>query len=664
MSGWIANQDQQLSWPHFKSVPIFDGVCFESSRHLSPDTLPFSTFTFSSNSCKLGLPQIRTMLEEKIATASTLPENISRGALPIKPGQDNPLRDISHDDSSRSASDDPTSSSSESKPPRGARFWIIIAGLIFSVIISSLDGSALSTALPTIVSELDIGPDYVWTTNIYFLTQTIVQPLLGQLSDLFGRRWILISSICMFMLGSGLLGGASSGTMFIVGRGVQGLGAGGINMMTDMIVCDLVPLRDRSAFMGLIFGVGAGTASVMGPLIAGALTDAGAWRWLFYLNLPLGAISVGVMVIWLRVGHRHKGSGASWRLKQVDWAGTLILTGSVVAILYSLANGDAVKPWSDGAIIAGLASGFVGLILFVLWQAAPQCRNPLMPLRLFRNRTSAAGLFLSVTNSIMIFWAVYMFPVYLQAVLGAGPRQSGIWLLPLILGFPVGSVISGVATQKLGRYKPLHVVGFSLSAISFGLCSILDKNTHMAVWVVFQLILSLGISLPVACLLPCVQAPLSDDDTATSTGTWAFLRSFGSIWGFAIPAAVFNDRFAKLDYIIEDEATRQALSGGKAYAHAAASPLADLSSTSLVQNQVLQVYTMSLQRVWQIGVIFAGISVLVSLTERELPMREALKTDFGLKAESNSEKGENNTKDGPEKRQQRQGSKSHSNEAL
>lgn len=511
--------------------------------------------------------------------------------------------------------------------PRDARFWTIMAGLILAVIVSSLDGSALSTALPTIVAEFDLGPDYVWVVNIFFLTQTVVQPFFGQLSDLWGRRWVFICSVAVFVLGSGLIGGASSGAMLIGARGVQGVGAGGINMMADMIVCDLVPLRDRSAFMGLIFGLGAGVAAVIGPLIAGALTTAGAWRWLFWLNLPVGAISIGVMFVWLRVSHRRQGSTV-WRLRRIDWVGTAILSGSTVAILYSLAYGDAVKPWSDGAVIAGLAAGHAGLLLFALWEGTPWCRNPLMPLRLFRNRTSAAALFLTVTNALLIFWAVYMFPVYFQAVLGANPRDSGIWLLPLIVAFPVGTVISGGVTAKLGRYKPLHVVGFALCALTWGLCSILDENTHKAVWVIFELIMALGISLPIACLLPCVQAPLSDEDTAASTATWAFLRSFGSIWGVAIPAAIFNDRFAQVEYLIEDEATRAALSGGRAYAQASASFTDVLTGSTRVQ--VVQVYNMSLQRVWQIGVVFAGVSVLVALVEKEMPMREELETSFGL----------------------------------
>lgn len=169
----------------------------------------------------------------------------------------------------------------------------------------------------------------------------------------------------------------------------------------------------------------------------------------------------------------------------------------------------------------------------------------------------------------------------------------------------------------------------------FGLCSILNDKTHMAVWIVLQLILALGMSLPIACLLPSVQAPLSDQDTATSTAAWAFLRSFGSIWGVAIPAAISSERFGQLLWMVEDEQTRQALSGGMAYAHASPSTSPGTGTASGRQlDDVIQVYSMTLQRVWQIGVVFAGVSVIVALAERELPMRETLETDFGLQVEA------------------------------
>lgn len=509
---------------------------------------------------------------------------------------------------------------------RGPRFWLIMAGLIMAALISALDGSVVSTALPSIVHEFSLGPDYVWVIDIYFLTTAAFQPLFGQLSDLWGRRWIFIATVALFVLGSGLIGGATSGEMLIAARGVQGVGAGGINMLVDLIVCDLVPLRDRGTYMGLIFGV-AVTASALGPLIAGALTDAGAWRWIFYMNIPLGGVCIAITVAWLRVSHRKEGT-FSQRLRRVDWIGTLLIIASTVSVLWALAYGGSTKSWSDGSIVAALVCGLVGLGLFFVWQAAPQCKYPLAPPHLFRHRTSQVAFFLTFTNAIMIFWVVFIYPVYFQAVLSAKPKQSGIWLLPFVLVFPFAAAISGNLMAKFGRYKPLHVVGFALCIIGCGMSSILTDKSHKALWVVFQILLAIGIAVPISCLLPAVQAPLADTDTATSTGTWAFIRSFGSIFGVSIPAAIFNDRFAQLLYTVDDPAARAALSGGKAYEEASAS----LSSqfTGEVHSQVIHVYNMGLKRVWQIGIVFSAVSLVVALLEKEVPMRKDLNTDFGL----------------------------------
>ncbi|KAI1076750.1 major facilitator superfamily domain-containing protein [Whalleya microplaca] len=511
----------------------------------------------------------------------------------------------------------------------GLQFWLIVVAIILSAIVSALDGSAVSTALPTIVAELELGPNYVWTVNIYFLTTAAFQPLLGQLSDLWGRRWVFISTVAIFVLGSGLCGGASTAAMFIAARGVQGVGAGGINMMVDLIICDLVPLRDRGKYMGIIFGV-ATIFAALGPLFGGALTGAGAWRWIFWLNLPLGGLCIGILLIWLRLSHRREGSFLH-RIRRVDWIGTGIIVGSTVSILWALAYGGSLKPWSDSGVIAALVVGHAGLGLFIVWEATPWSKEPLIPLRLFANRTSAAAFFLTFTNCLFAIWVVYMLPVYFQAVLGSDPLHSGIRLLPYVCAFPFAAAISGNVMAKIGRYRPIHLVGFAMCTLACGLSSILDENSHDALWAVFEIFFAVGIGAPITCLLPAVQAKLSDKDTASSTAAWAFIRSLGTIWGISIPAAIFNDRFEQLRYLIEDEQTRNMLGGGQAYAQAASSFTNTL--TGITRDQVIQVYSMSLQRVWQLSIIFAGISFLVVFLEREVVMRKELETDFGLEKE-------------------------------
>jgi MFS family permease len=516
----------------------------------------------------------------------------------------------------------------------GFRFYMALAGLLLAALLTCLDGGTISTALPTIGAELSLGADYVWVANAYFLTMAAFQPLCGQLADLWGRRVVFLATVAVFVLGSGVIGGAQSGAALIAGRAVQGLGAGGINVLVDLVVCDLVPLRERGKYMGMVFGIGT-TVSALGPFVAGALTQAGpgAWRWIFWMNLPIGAACMVIMILWLRVGRppRQEGDGVLGlgRLRRVDWVGTGIVVASTVAVLYGLAYGGAVRPWSDGGVIASLVAGLAGLVLFLVWEGTPWCTHPLAPLRLFSNRTSAVAMFLTLTNALIIFWVVFMFPVYFQAVLGASPQTSGLWLLPFAFTFPAGAALSGNLMTRLGRYRPLHLVGLALSILGFGLCTLLDGSSHMAVWVVLQMVLSLSMALPVATLLPAVQAPLSDADAASSTATWAFLRSIGSVFGAAVPAAVFNDRFAQLLGLIDDPAARAVLADGRAYSEVSAG--AALSHfTGQTRDQVVHVYVLSLQRVWYIGIVFAGFSFLVTFLEKEVPMRQELVTEFGL----------------------------------
>ncbi|KAJ2981673.1 hypothetical protein NUW58_g6630 [Xylaria curta] len=523
----------------------------------------------------------------------------------------------------------PQSDTTDSKPEAGTgglRFWAVMVGLWLAAIVSALDGSVVSTALPTIVREIGLGGDYVWAANIYFLTTAAFQPFFGQLADLWGRRWLFIGTNVIFVLGSGLCAGANSPAMFIAARGVQGIGGGGINMLLDLIVCDLVPLRERGKYMGLLFGV-ATLAAAVGPLIGGALTNAGAWRWIFWINLPIGGVCIVITFLFLKVTHRKEGNWLD-RLRRVDWIGTLILVGSTVSVLWALAYGGSLKPWSDGTIIATLVVGLVGLGLFIIWQGTPLCNTPQVPLRLFKSRTSSVGFFLTFSNTLLAIWVVYVFPIYLQAVRGYSALWSGIWLLPYVLIFPFASGIGGNLMAKTGRYKPIHLAGFAFCTLACGLCIILDENSHGALIVFFQIFWSIGTAFPIACLLTAVQAELTEKDNAASTAAWAFIRSYGTIWGVTIPTAVFNDRFDQLLYMIEDSAAHDRLGSGQAYAEASASLTSSFGGAT--RSQILHVYNESLRRVWQIGIVFAGVSLLATFLEREVELREEVNTDFAL----------------------------------
>jgi len=419
--------------------------------------------------------------------------------------------------------------------------------------------------------------------------------------------------------------------MLIAARGVQGIGGGGINMIIDLILCDLLPMRERAKYMGILFSFVTVFTSV-GPLLGGALAQAGAWRWAFYMNLPIGAIVMVAMWLFLKL-ESGSGTAGGFRhsIKRIDFWGIGILSISTVATLYALTYGGSLRAWADSAVVTPLVAGLLLLVLFVLVEGAAFVKAPVTPYRLFGNRTSVAAFYVSFQHSILCYWMTYMYPLYFQAVVGATPTKSGLYFLPFVFSFPVAAAVGGPLVAKYGRYKPVHLIGFSLVTVGYGASAALTRDSSPALWVFLQLFVGAGLGMIITCLLPAVQAKLTEADTALSTGTWAFIRSVGTIWGVSIPAAIFNNRVDQLLPTIDDEGARLALGSGMAYSHASD---AFIDSFPIeIRDQVLNVYTLSLQRVWLISIVFAGSALLAVLLEREVTLRTELDTQYGLEKE-------------------------------
>jgi len=428
--------------------------------------------------------------------------------------------------------------------------------------------------------------------------------------------------------------------MLIAGRTVQGIGGGGCSMMIDMIICDLVPLRERGTVMGYIFGA-ATVATALGPFIGGILVQNSTWRWVFYLNIPVAALGLLLLVSFLHV-RWQKESTIMQKLRRVDFAGNAVFIAATISILIALTNAGTIYTWSSWRTILPLVVGFVGLALFVLYEWSGRCAEPTLPPQLFTNRTSAAGFALTLLHAMFLYWEVYFLPVYFQAVRGSSPARSGVQLLPTVINLMVFAGVGGVAMEKLGRYLPLHGLAFALMTLGFGLFTLLDAHSSTAEWVIFQIVYAAGAGLPIGTLLPSVQAKLGEELTATATGTWAVLRSFGTIWGIAVSAAIFNNRFAHLDERIGDEATRAALGNGRAYELATKAFTTTLDTDPQLKGQVVSVYTDSLKLTWQVAIALAGFGFLLVFLQREVKLRTELETEFGLvtKSEEDGERGE------------------------
>ncbi|GKZ37168.1 hypothetical protein AbraIFM66950_008591 [Aspergillus brasiliensis] len=416
---------------------------------------------------------------------------------------------------------------------RGWRFWLIIAGLSITSLLTAVESTVPSTALPTISRDLNAGESYVWFVNALFMSSTAVQPLFGQLADVFGRRWPLISAVALFALGSGISGGASSTAMLIAGRTIQGVGLGGVNMLIDVVVCDLVPLRERGQVTALIFVVFA-LGSSIGPSIGGAFTQHVTWRWAFYISLPIAGTAMVFMILFLQV-KSQKHTTLADKLKRIDWLGNIILVAAVVAVLIALSSSSASYPWSSWHVIVPLMLGLVGLIAFALVQITPRlCPEPTKPPRLFANRTTFAAFVISFLHGMLMYWELYFLPVYFQGVQLSTSTQSGVELLPTVIFTVPGALIT-----KTGRYKPIQISDFAFMALGMGLFSLLDQNSSTGAWVGFQLLAAIGSGFIVTSTLPAAQAALSEADVAISMATWAFCRAFGAVCGVSIPADIY-----------------------------------------------------------------------------------------------------------------------------
>lgn len=431
--------------------------------------------------------------------------------------------------------------------------------------------------------------------------------------------------MAIFALGSGISGGAHTAEMLIAGRAVQGAGGGGVILMIEMIVCDLVPLRERGKFMGIIFAVFA-LGSSLGPFIGGAIAQHD-WRWVFWINLPIAAVSLVLLVLFLHVNYDRQSSVAS-RLRRIDYTGNAILIASVTAILIALSYGGTSYSWSSWHVLVPLLLGFAGIGSFLLYESSTWCIQPMTPVQHFKNRTSASAFFLTFAHSMLSFWTLYFLPVYFQGVKLEDPTRSGALLLPTVCTIVPGGMISGAILSKTGRYRPVHLASFALMTLCTGLFMMFDQNSHTALYVCVQVIGGFGSGLALSTLLPATQAALSERDTASSAATWTLIRTFGTVWGVAIPAAIFNSRCDSLSGRISDGATRAQIANGQAYSHATKEWM--LSLTIEMRDEAISVFSKGLEMVWIVATAIGALAFLVVFIERELKLRDGLETNYGL----------------------------------
>lgn len=410
--------------------------------------------------------------------------------------------------------------------------WVLLA-VMLSILLAALDQTIVSTALPTIVGELNGLEHLSWVVTAYMLAATIGMPIYGKAGDLFGRKGVFQFAIVVFLLGSVLCGIAQDMTQLILFRALQGIGGGGLMIGAQAIVADVVSPRDRGRYMGLIGGV-FGLASVAGPILGGFFTDQLDWRWIFYINLPLGAVALVAVAMALTL---PKPTGAKPKL---DYAGTVLLATASTCLVLLTSWGGSEYDWSSPVII-GLGVGAVAAAaLFVV--AERRASEPIIPLSLFRDRNFVLASAIGITVGIAMFAAVAYLPTFMQMVSGATATESGLLMLPIIAGMLTTSITTGRLISATGRYKIWPIIGTLTITVGIVLLSQMDADTPYAYNAAAMLVLGLGVGMVMQNLVLIVQNSAPHEHLGAATSGANYFRQIGASFGIAVFGSIFVSR--------------------------------------------------------------------------------------------------------------------------
>ncbi len=414
------------------------------------------------------------------------------------------------------------------------RILVVVSGLMLVMLLASLDQTIVSTALPTIVRDLG-GLDHLsWVVTAYLLAVTAVTPLYGKLGDLYGRKIVLQGALVIFLIGSALCGLANGMTELIAFRAIQGLGGGGLMVSAQAAIGDVVPPSERGRYQGL-FGAVFGISAVAGPLLGGWMTTHISWQSIFYINIPLGILALGVLAVTLPpVSER--------RSHKIDYAGTALLAVGLSAIILLTTLGGNTYDWVSAQIVG---MGIVGVVcLVVLGFVEQRAAEPILPPALFKNRVFVVTSAVALVVGFALFGALTFLPLFQQTVRGLSPTASGLQLLPVMGGLLVSSILSGQIITRTGRYKVFPILGTAVAALGLWLLSSLDENTSEGVAALHMLILGLGLGMVMQVLVLAVQNAMPYDMLGVATSGSTLFRSIGGSLGTAVLGAIFTARLA------------------------------------------------------------------------------------------------------------------------
>ncbi|PVH94960.1 MFS transporter-like protein [Periconia macrospinosa] len=517
------------------------------------------------------------------------------------------------------------------------RMVAIIVALFLSLFVAALDATIVATAAPTISSDLNSAAGYTWIGAAFLLANAAAGPIWAKLSDIWGRKPILLAALAVFFISSAICASAKSMTVLIVGRAVQGAASGGLILLVHVCISDLFSLRQRSLFMGLTEGIWA-LAGGVGPVLGGVFAEVLSWRWCFYINLPISGLAAIIIVLFLDIRHEH--TSFLTGVRAIDWTGIITFLAFTLLVLLGLNFGGALFPWDSAKVIALLVVGSLMIVAFI-YSEAKVAKYPLIPLNLFKKKTNVAALAVVTFHGFVFIAAEYYMPLYLQSVLGLDPLMSGVVLLPFIVSGATGGVICGIVIHRSGQFLPIMWLGTALMCLGFGLFISFSAYTSLARTVGFLIIGGVGSGLLFEPPLIAVQSQVEQSDVATATSTLSFIRNMALTISVVVGGTIFqnsmDNRAPALRAAGLPDDVRALLKGESA--------MANVMLPASLQNEAWELaakeaFAFAMRNMWILYTVFAGLAVVASwFVEASHLGSEHVETVTGLRKEEEKKEG-------------------------
>jgi len=488
----------------------------------------------------------------------------------------------------------------------------VFVGLMLGMLVASISQTIVGPAMPRIVAELGGMDHYSWVATAAMLVSAITVPIVGKLSDLYGRRGFYLAGLGVFMVGSVVSGFASSFWMLVLGRAIQGLGMGTVMPLSQTIIGDIIPARQRGKYQGLM-GAVFGVTSVAGPLAGGFITDHFGWRWLFFAAVPIGLATTAVIARFLHLPHER-------REARIDYLGIATLTLALVSLLLATSLGGTTWAGGSAQILGLYAVGVVALVAFVLVER--RAEEPVIPLRLFRSRIFTAANVASFAVSMVMFGSIIYIPVYAQGVLGVDATNSGLILMPLMLGLIVMGILAGLVITRTGRYKAIMLSGVVVMGAGLYLLTGLTATSSQGQLTLAMVVLGIGLGLAMQQYTLVVQNSVQRADLGVATASTQFFRNVGSTVGIAVFGTVMTSGLAAAitSHLPAEVAAR--MPAGAVDAGSVLDPSALAGLPTVVADAVRQGLADQLHEVFLIALPLVVVIFVATLAIKALPLRD------------------------------------------